>query len=334
MQSIVGGNGAIGTQAKPLTVTLTGDLLDARSNDEINLQKVGKDNFRISAVYSPKAIRITNSGNGIIEHSYRFDDIAAAYINTPSEITLSGNAGTADNPILIHPTATTVLNLNGKNNFYVKGLDSGTVNLNNISGNVDISSDGSIGQTKNSVINASSLQFAAKGDVLLTGNQNKFSRINIGEVGDTFELKNNSNKLTANFIGKVNNAKINQTGDINLAGKFNGNVLSLVTSAGNIISTGGLKADKEINLSVGTFIHEGEIHTDKLTIATDNGVTINNSENTFNSLEISSRDGNAINGSINVAIKSDKFAPSIKNDVAGDVTLENTKAKRCWKCGR
>ena len=62
-----------------------------------------------------------------------------------------------------------------------------------------------------------------------------------------------------------------------------------------------------------------------MTIATDKGVTINNPENTFNSLEISSRDGKAINGSIDVAIKADKFAPSIKNDVAGDVTLENTK---------
>ena len=320
---LVGGNGAIGTQAKPFTVTLTGDLLNARSNEEINLQKVGTDNFRISALYSPKSIRITNA-KGIIEHSSRFDDIAAAYINTPGEITLTGNAGTANNPILIRPTATTTLNLKG-NTFYIKGMNSGTVNLNNISGNVEITSDGSIGQTKNSAINASSLKVAAAGDVLLTGNQNKFSKINVGEIGGNFELKNNSSTLTANFSGTINNAKINQTGNINLEGKFNGNVLSLTTANGNINSTGGLKADKEINLSIGTFTHEGEIHTDKLTIATDNGVTINNTENTFNALEISSRDGKAINGSINVAIKADKFAPSIKNDVAGDVTLENTK---------
>lgn len=125
-------------------------------------------------------------------------------------------------------------------------------------------------------------------------------------------------------MSTVNNAKINQTGDINLAGKFEANVLSLVTENGNIISTGGLRAAKEINLSIANFEHVGEIHTDKLTIATDKGVTINNAENTFNALEISSRSGNAINGSIEVAIKADKFAPSIKNDVTGDVTLTNT----------
>ncbi|MBR4152561.1 MAG: hypothetical protein IKT98_06330 [Selenomonadaceae bacterium] len=134
---LVGGNDAIGTQAKPFAVTLTGDLLNARSNKEINLSKVGKDNFRISAIYSPKAIRITNDGNGIIEHSTRFDGIAAAYINTPGEITLTGSAGTANNPILIKPSETTTLNLRGDNEFYIKGLNSGTVNLNDISGKVD-----------------------------------------------------------------------------------------------------------------------------------------------------------------------------------------------------
>ena len=108
---LVGGNGSIGTQNKPFAVTLTGDLLNARSNEEVNLQKVGSDNFRISAIYSPKAIRITNNGGGIIERSLRFDDISAAYLNTPGEITLTGTAGTANNPILIRPTETTIINL-------------------------------------------------------------------------------------------------------------------------------------------------------------------------------------------------------------------------------
>ena len=179
---LVGGNGAIGTQDKPFTVTLTGDLLNARSNDEINLQKVGADNFRISAIYSPKAIRITNAGNGIIERSLRFDEIAAAYLNTAGEITLAGNAGTANNPILIRPTETTILNLTGNNNFYIKGMNTGTVNLNDISGNVDVSSEGSIGQTATGAINATSLKVSASGDVTLDGN-NKLSEINIGTIG-------------------------------------------------------------------------------------------------------------------------------------------------------
>ncbi len=327
---LVGGNGAIGTQSKPLTVTLTGDLLNARSNDEINLQKLGKDNFRISAVYSPKAIRLANDNNGIIEHSTRFDDIAAAYLNTAGEITLTGNTGTADNPILIRPTATTTLTLLPSPfslfpTFYIKGLNTGTVNLNDISGRVDISSEGSIGQTATGANNVINLKVSATGDAKLTGN-NKLSVIDVGAVGGIFALNNDSERLTANFGGKVGTAQITQTGDINLSGTFNGDVLSLTTAKGNIISTGGLQATKEINLSIGTFTHEGEIHTEKLTIATDNGVTINNTENTFNALAIASRDGNAINGSINVAMKSDKFAPTIKNDVAGDVTFENTKA--------
>ena len=328
---LVGGNGAIGTQEKPFAVSLSGDLLSARANDEVNLQNVGKNNFRISAIYSPKAIRIATNENGIIEQSSRFDDIAAAYINTPGEITLTGNAGTANNPILIRPTATTTLNLIPNSsflipNFYIKGLNSGTVNLNELSGNVEITSDGSIGQTATGTNSLTSMKVSAKGDVLLTGNQNKFSKINVGEIGGNFELKNDSDKFTANFdkelSGKIT---INQTGDINLAGAISGSMLSLTSKNGNITSTGGLTATKEINLSVGTFTHKGEIHTDKLTIATDNGVTINNMENTFNALEIASRSGKAINGSINVAIKADKFAPSIKNDVTGDVTLTNTK---------
>ena len=324
---LVGGNGSIGTQDKPFTVQLTGDLLNARSNDEVNLQKVGRDNFRVSAVYSPKAIRISNDENGIIEHSYRFDDIAAAYLNTPGAITLTGNAGTANNPILIRPTETTILNLKGDSNFYIKGLNTGKVNLNDVSGNLDITSDGSIGQTQDGTLSLNSLKFSAVGDVIFNSNKNKFSTVNVGAVGGTFELKNDSDKLTLNFAEDLSgDVKINQTGDIELAGTFSGNTLSLTSTRGNVISTGGLRAAKEINLNLANFTHEGEIHTEKLTIATNNGVTINNTENTFNELEISSRNGNAINGSIDVAIKSDKFAPSIKNDVTGDVTLENTKS--------
>ena len=327
---LVGGNGAIGTQEKPFVMTLTGDLLNARSNEEINLQKVGTGNFRISAIYSPKAIRIANDQNGIIEHSTRFDDIAAAYINSPAEITLTGSAGTADNPILIRPTTTTTLNLIPNSsflipNFYINGLNPGTITLNDLSGNVDISANGSIGQTKNAANNLTSLKVSAKGGVILDGN-NKLSAINLGAIGGDFTLKNDSDKLTANFGSTIKgNATINQTGDINLAGSVNGNILNLTSEKGNITSTGGLSATKEINLSVKAFSDKGEIHTDKLTIATDNGVTINNTENTFNALEISSRSGNAINGSIDVTIKADKFAPSIKNDITGDVTLTNTK---------
>ncbi len=327
---LVGGNDAIGTQNKPFTVTLTGDLLDARSNGEINLQKVGKDNFRISAIYSPKNIRIANDENGIIEHSTRFDEISAAYINSPAEITLTGSAGTANNPILIRPTATTTLNLLPSPislfpNFYIKGLNSGTMTLNDISGNIDINSEGSIKQTATGTNNLTSIKVAAADNVILDG-KNKLTAINLGKIGGDFTLKNDSDKLTANFgeelTGKVT---ITQRGDINLAGAVSGSTLSLTSEKGNIISTGGLKAAKEINLSVENFTHKGEIHTDKLIIATDNGITINNTENTFNSLEIASRDGKSINGSIDVTIKSDKFAPTIKNDVTGDVTLTNTK---------
>ncbi|MBR0060893.1 MAG: hypothetical protein IJP68_05375, partial [Selenomonadaceae bacterium] len=120
-------------------------------------------------------------------------------------------------------------------------------------------------------------------------------------------------------------AQITQRGDIALEGSVNASTLSLASENGNITSTGGLTATKEIKLSSATFTHKGEIHTDKLTIATDNGVKIDNTENSFSALEIASRDGKAINGSIEVTIKADNFAPTIKNDVTGDVTLTNTK---------
>ena len=197
--------------------------------------------------------------------------------------------------------------------------------MNDVSGTVDISSEGSIGQTAGGVNSLTGIKIAAQGDVILDGN-NKLSTINLGAIGGNFLLKNDSNKLTANFGGTITgDAQINQRGDIALEGSVNGSTLSLSSTSGNITSTGGLKADKEINLSVGTFTHEGEIHTDKLTIATDKGVKINNTQNTFNALEIASRDGKAIRGSIDVAIKADTFAPTIKNDVTGSATLKNTK---------
>ena len=331
---LVGGDDSIGTQKRPFAVQLTGDLLNARSNNEVNLQKFGTNNFRVSSVYSPKAIRITNNEYGIIEYSSRYDDIAEAHIITPGEITLTGSSGTPNFPLSIKASESTVLNLEGKNNyFYIKGI-SGTMNLNDIAGNVDISSDNSIGQTQDGKNSLKSIKVAATGDVILDGTKNKLNEVYLGAIGGNFELKNNSSKLTATFAGTIKgSATINQTGDINLGGSGIANILNLTSEKGDITSTGGLKATKEINLSVGTFTHEGEIHTDKLTIATDNGLTINNPENTFNTLVISSRDGNAINGSIDVAIKADKFAPTIKNDVKGDVTLENTKTSGAMSFG-
>ena len=332
---IVGGDGAIGTQAKPFAVQLSGDLLDARSNEEINLLKTGTDDFRISAIYSLKDVRITNEGKGSIQRSQRFDQVDESYINTPGTITLTGSAGTGNLPMNILPRETTVVNLLGDadSKFYIRGVDDasksitgGTMNLNNTIGHVDISSTGSVKQTADGTQNPSYLKVAADGDIILDRASNAFDEIYVGKIGGKFEFKNTSDALTATFTEETGgDFTINQSGDLNLAGKVSGNVLNLISTNGNIVSTGGLKATEEIKLSSATFTHEGEIHTEKLTIATDKGVKINNTENTFSALEIASRNGKAINGSIEVAIKTDNFAPTIKNDVTGDVTLTNTK---------
>ena len=190
---------------------------------------------------------------------------------------------------------------------------------------MEIDTEGSIKQTATGTNTLTALSVAASGDVILDGN-NKLAAIELGAIGGNFELKNDSDKLTANFGGTITgDAQITQRGDIALEGSVNGSTLSLASESGNITSTGGLTATKEIKLSSATFTHKGEIHTDKLTIATDNGVKIDNTENNFSALEIASRDGKAINGSVEVTIKADKFAPTIKNDITGDVTLTNTK---------
>ncbi|MBO4780376.1 MAG: hypothetical protein J5497_07050, partial [Selenomonadaceae bacterium] len=323
---LVGGNGAIGTQEKPFTVRLTGDLLDARANDEINLKSVGGNNFRVSAMYSSKAIRITTDQNSRIEHSARYDEIDEAYIDTYGELTLNNTSGTESAPLVVRPRENTIVNLNGGGRFYLKGVYGGTLNLNDISGKVEIDTEGSVKQTANDVNSLTDIRIAANGDVILDGKNNKFDAITLGTIGGDFALKNDSDKLTADFketlTGKVS---ITQRGDIDLTGAVSGSILSLTSEKGNIISTGGLQATDEIKLSSATFTHKGEIHTNKLSIETDNGVKIDNTENTFRDFEISSRDGKAINGSVEVTIKADKFAPSIKNDVTGDVTLKNTK---------
>ncbi|MBR4904628.1 MAG: hypothetical protein IKZ53_08145, partial [Selenomonadaceae bacterium] len=320
---LVGGNGAIGTQEKPFTVRLTGDLLDARANDEINLNSVGGNDFRVSAIYSPKAVRITTDKDSRIEHSSYYDEIDEAYINTP-ELTLNSKLGTSG--LIIRPRETTVLNLKGGGKFYIKGIYDGTINLNDISGTVEISSEGSVKQTANGANSLTEITVAADGDVILDGKNNRLDAITIGKIGGNFELKNDSDKLTADFKEKLTGkVGITQRGDIDLTGAVSGSVLSLTSEKGNIISTGGLQAADEIKLSSATFTHKGEVHTNKLSIATDNGVKIDNTENSFSELEISSRDGKAINGSVEVTIKADKFAPTIKNDITGDVTLMNTK---------
>ena len=320
---LVGGNGSIGTQEKPFTVRLTGDLLDARANDEINLNSVGGNDFRVSAIYSPKAVRITTDKDSRIEHSAYYDEIDEAYINTP-ELTLNSKLGTSG--LIIRPRETTVLNLKGGGKFYIKGIYDGTINLNDISGTVEISSEGSVKQTANGANSLTEITVAADGDVILDGKNNKLDAITIGKIGGNFELKNDSDKLTADFKEKLTGkVGITQRGDIDLTGAVSGSVLSLTSEKGNIISTGGLQAADEIKLSSATFTHKGEVHTNKLSIATDNGVKIDNTENSFSELEISSRDGKAINGSVEVTIKADKFAPTIKNDITGDVTLTNTK---------
>ena len=333
---LVGGNDAIGTTDKPLTVKLTGDLLSARSNDEINLKKVGADDFRVSAVYSQKAIRITNDGNGIIQRSLRFDDIAEAYLNTPGEITLTGSAGTASSPMYILPHDTAILNLKGDGDFYIKGVNdasksvtNGTITLNDISGNIDISSEGSINQTADGTNDLTSIKVAANGDVILGGN-NKLSAINVGTIGGNFELNNDSDKVTVTFNDKVTEGiKITQRNAIELAGSIEAKSIDMTSREGSLESIGGLKTtlttDSSISLSATNLKHEGEVITEKLTLATDKDAIFTNKESTFSELTVSSRDGNAINGSVEVTTKTDTFTADINNDVTGDLKLINTK---------
>ena len=153
------------------------------------------------AFSTPTAIRIINNDSGIIRRSTRFDDIAEAYLNTLGEMTLTGSAGTADFPIFVLPRETTILNLKGDSDFYIKGINDASKSV-------------------------------------MDGN-NKLSAVNVGTVGGNFELNNDLDKVTVNFADdkSTGDIKINQTGDIALEGALNGNVLSLTSEKGGLKAT-------------------------------------------------------------------------------------------------
>lgn len=136
-----GGEGTIGTDAKPINVKAGGDLT-ARSNDNIFIKNVGANALSIGSIYTPDTVKLF-AGNGLVGSTVSSDDIVP-YINAKNLIldgtnngAFSSAMGTLERPLNVLSNGVNVEAKGGSAN--IRGIqhDENSIILNSINMDTD-----------------------------------------------------------------------------------------------------------------------------------------------------------------------------------------------------
>ncbi|MBE6099805.1 MAG: hypothetical protein E7197_07085 [Anaerovibrio sp.] len=212
-----GGEGTIGTDAKPINVKAGGDLT-ARSNGNIFIKNVGENPLSIGSVYTPDTLKLF-AGNGLVGSTVNIDGIVP-YINVKNLI-LDGSGsnnsmGTAARPLNVLSNGVNVEAKGDSAN--IRGIqhDKNSIILNNI----DMDTDFAV-NTPGTVIVTDVVK--AGNDIELTGNKGvKMSKKEAEDEAASYVIAGNTISLNAkegdvgdedNAIRVINNgAKVGGSG--------------------------------------------------------------------------------------------------------------------------
>ena len=294
---LTGGEESIGEADKPLTVSLTGDMTEARANKNVFIKNMNDADFlRLGAMSAGDTISL-NSHKGFLMSSAN-SDIAVSYINAGKTLQFvadetTGIVGNADHAIRILNDRAPVDITAG--NAYIKGV-----------GNTDIRN----GTLLLGTINTTG-EFTATSDGSLS-------------VGREEEKDGAGNVVKEAVEGSINAG--DKGGNVTLVATDN-LTLDGAVKAGNLTDakrTLTLKAD---NGDI-TQTAKGAITADAVNTFNGKSLLLENANNQFNSITvdgIETETGKAIAGNVRIKDKSDALTVAVKRDVTGDISVENRK---------
>ena len=284
---------SIGTSDKPLTVSLTGDLTEARASENVFIKNMKQNDYlRVGAMFA----RDTISLNSDMGFKMSANDIAESYINAGKNLvfqanTTTGIVGEANNPIRI---------LN----------DRASVNI--TAGSAYIRGMGSISQ---GVQNGTLLL----GTINTTG---EFVANSDGSLAVGREEDSAGNTAVTGSVNAGGNVTLTATDNLTLDG---------VVKAGNPESTKKTLTLKAVNGTI-TQTDKGAISADTVKTFSNNTLLLENTGNQFNSIivdGIEPKQGEqpaAIAGDVRIKDNSDALTVAIKRNVTGDISVENLRA--------
>ena len=295
---LTGGEESIGEADKPLTVSLTGDMTEARANKNVFIKNMNDADFlRLGAMSAGDTISL-NSHKGFLMSSAN-SDIAVSYINAGKTLQFvadetTGIVGNADHAIRILNDRAPVDITAGT--AYIKGV-----------GNTDIRN----GTLLLGTINTTG-EFTATSDGSLS-------------VGREEEKDGAGNVVKEAVEGSINAG--DKGGNVTLVSTDN-LTLDGAVKAGNLTDakrTLTLKAD---NGDI-TQTAKGAITADAVNTFNGKSLLLETANNQFNSITvdgIETETGKAIAGNVRIKDKSDALTVAVKRDVTGDISVENLGA--------
>ena len=288
---------SIGTSDKPLTVSLTGALTEARSSENIYIKNMKQDAvLKLGAMYAGDTISL-ESKMGFLMREYKpNEDIAESYINAGKNLVFTADAtngvvGDADHAIRI---------LN----------DRAPVNI--TAGSAYIRGVGSISK-------------GVQNGTLLLGTINTMEEFTAVSDGSLSVGREEEKDSSGNVVKEKVEGSILSGGDVTLGAMDNLTLDGAVTAE-------DLENGKELTL---TAFNGNIIQTDKgvitaETVNTFNGksLLLENENNQFNSIIVDgivTGEGEepAINGNVRIKDNSDALTVTINRKVEGDISVTN-----------
>ena len=333
---LIGGAESIGTSAKPLDVSLSGDLIEARADENVFIRNVKNDDYlRLGAMFAGDTISL-NSEKGF-KMSDANADIADSYINAGKTLEFKANTETG----IVGDAGYAIRMLNDRADVniaagfaHIKGMGSlaediqnGTLVLGdvNIKHDFAVESEGKIAQSDTGKIVADNVMVKSGESLILENTGNQFNTITVdgietktGEkpaISGDVRLQDSADMLTVSINRDVTGSvSVKNSGDLvqaeNTTIKAGKNV-TLTSAKGSVVQKTGTG-----------------IQGKTVTAVSAKGVELQGKGNQFATITVQSSDANApLQGSVLVQDSTDNLNLSIESAVNGNITVENKKSQ-------
>lgn len=290
---LTGGKESIGTADKPLAVSLSGDLTEARADKNVFIKNVNNEDFlRLGALYAGDTLSLDSEKGFTMSNAN--EDIAASYINAGKTLVFQTNAATgmvgeADNAIRILNDRAPV-NIAAKS-AYIRGMGSLALGIQNgtlVLGNID-TKDVFIAESDGSIAVGQEEEKNSGGTVVKPRVAGAIKTGGIATLSAADDLTLNGT-VTA---GDLENAKT---------------TLSLKAGSGSITQTA-----------------KGAITADKVETINEKSLLLENENNRFNTITVDSGSTANIAGDVKIKDNADGLTVKINQNVAGDISVQNLR---------
>ena len=304
---------SIGTSDKPLTVSLAGDLTEARASENVYIKNMKQDDvLRLGAMYAGNTISLNSDKGFKMRDAYNPDkDIAQSYINAGKKLEFVTNTNITGGSI--------VGEIIGDKDYSIRIL--------NDRAPVDITA------TNAHIRGVGSLAYGVQNGTLVLGTINTTNEFVAESEGSLSVGQEEEKDSAGNVVKPAVEGKITAGGNTTLSAADSLTLDGTVT-AGNLTS-GDAANPKTLTLKA---VNGNITQTDKGTITADavktnNGksLLLENKDNQFNSItvdgiETEKGEKPAIAGDVRIKDNSNALVVAVSRDVTGDISVQNLRA--------